>query len=202
MYTSQPPEKLCAMLGKKSGRTSSAPLSEPSGDCLWLNRLVPALSTATDEAGAMGGSCQLHRLLTLQPQGAENIQQTYCQVCTLLPPVPRLGKFHRLAIGEERGTQDWRPRAHQARQQGAVRPMEDSNTWGSHYLWTLQAGSVCCCPQTPEARKVSGIGFHLPRVYTPRRVGSQILVLQLSYFLHAPTQNSKDLEKSTGSCDA
>jgi len=42
--------------------------------------------------------------------------------------VPHLGKFHRFAIGEERGTQDQRPRAHQACQQGAVRPMEDSNT--------------------------------------------------------------------------
>ena len=45
------------------------------------------------------------------------------------------------------------------------------------------------------------IGFHLPEVYTPRRVGYQILVLRLPHFLHAPTQNSKDLEKSTKSCD-
>jgi len=34
-----------------------------------------------------------------------------------------------------------------------------------------------------------------------RRVGSQILALWLPHFLHAPTQNSKDLEKSTNSCD-
>jgi len=56
---------------------------------------------------------------------------------------------------------------------------------------------VCCGPQTPKARKVSGIGFHPPEVYAPRLVGSQILVLRLPHFLHAPTQNSKDLEKST-----
>ena len=49
--------------------------------------------------------------------------------------------------------------------------------------------------------KLSGLGFHLPGVHTPRRVGSQILVLRLPQFLHAPTQNSKDLEKSTNSCD-
>jgi len=36
-----------------------------------------------------------------------------------------------------------------------------------------------------------GIGLHLPGVHTPRRVGSQILVLRLPQFLHAPTQNSK-----------
>jgi len=41
---------------------------------------------------------------------------------------PSLGKLHRLATREERGTQDWRPRVHQAGQQGAVRPMDDSNT--------------------------------------------------------------------------
>jgi len=33
------------------------------------------------------------------------------------------------------------------------------------------------------------------------RVGSQILVLRLPQFLYASTQNSKDLEKSTSSCD-
>jgi len=62
-------------------------------------------------------------------------------------------------------------------------------------------GGACCCPQTPEARKVSGIRLHLPGVLTPRRVGPQISVLRLPQFLHAPTQNSKDLEKSTNSCD-
>jgi len=76
----------------------------------------------------MGGSCQLHRLLALQSQGVENNQQTYWQAWTLLSPVPRLGKFHRLVTREERGTQNLRPRVHQARQQTAVRPMEDSNT--------------------------------------------------------------------------
>jgi len=54
--------------------------------------------------------------------------------------------------------------------------------------------------QTPEARKVAGVGLHLPEVYTLRRVGSQILVLRFLQFLLA-TQNSKDLEKSTNCCD-
>jgi len=76
----------------------------------------------------MGGSYQLHRLLALQPQGVENNQQTYWQVRTLLSPGPCLGHLHRLATCEERGTQDQWPRVHQARQQTAVRPMEDSNT--------------------------------------------------------------------------
>jgi len=48
--------------------------------------------------------------------------------------------------------------------------------------------------------KSPGVGFHLPGVYTPRRF-SQILVLRLPQFLHAPPQNSKDLEKSTSSCN-
>ena len=49
--------------------------------------------------------------------------------------------------------------------------------------------------------KVSEIGFHLAGVYTPRHVGSQILVLQLPHFLHAQIQNPKDLDKSTNSCE-
>jgi len=75
----------------------------------------------------MGGSCQLQRLLALQPQGVEKNQQTCWQVWTLLLPVPCLGKFHRLTTREERGTQDPWPWVHRARQQTAVRPMEDSN---------------------------------------------------------------------------
>ena len=43
--------------------------------------------------------------------------------------------------------------------------------------------------------------WNLPGVYTPRRVGSQILLLRFPHFLLASTQNSKDLEKSTNSCD-
>jgi len=76
----------------------------------------------------MGGSCKFHRLLALQPQGAENNQQTHWQVWTLLSPVPRLGKHHRLVTREERGTQDRESRVHQTHQQGAVRPMEDPYT--------------------------------------------------------------------------
>jgi len=68
-------------------------------------------------------------------------------------------------------------------------------------LTLLGQRKAYCRPQVPEAWKVSGFGLHLPGVYTPRRVGSQILVLQLPCFLHGPTQNSKDLEKSTSSCD-
>jgi len=115
--------------------------------------------------------------------------------------MPRPGKQHRLVIREERGTQDWGPQVHQVRQQAALRLVEDSYIRGSQYLWTLQTEGACCCLQTPETRKISGIGFHLPRVHTPHRFGSQILVLCLPHFLHAPTQDSKYLEKITNNCD-
>jgi len=111
----------------------------------------------------------------------------------------RLSKRHRLATCEKRCTQDREPRVNQARQQAAVQPMEDSNTSGSQYLRSIKAGGAFCS-QTPEARKVSGIGFHFPRVYTPPWVGSHILVLRLPQFLHAQTQNSEHVEKSTSSC--
>ena len=193
MYSTWPSEELCAMLGQRVRDPPSLLYLSPSVDCLWQSPLVSTLLTTAEEAGVMRRSCQLHWLLALQPQGMVNNQQTYWQVWTLLSPVPCLGKFHHLTTRQ--------PWVHQAHQQTAVRPMDDSNTWGSEYLRTLQARRVCCCPQAPEARKVSVIGFHLPGVYTPRRVGSQILVLWLPQFLHVPTPNPKDLEKSTSSCD-
>jgi len=50
----------------------------------------------------MGEDCQFHRLVALKPQGVETRQQINWQVWTLLVPVPRLGKLHRLATREER----------------------------------------------------------------------------------------------------
>ena len=50
----------------------------------------------------------------------------------------------------------------------------------------LAAALRCLGP----ARKVSRIGHYFSRGYTPHQVGSQILVLLLPQFLHAPTQNS------------
>jgi len=55
-----------------------------------------------------------------------------------------------------------------------------SNLWKvpapeENSLWAFQARGACCHSQEPEARKVSGSGFYLPGVYTPHRVGSQIL---------------------------
>ena len=108
-------------LGHVTGGQGGHKNLSPRGDWLPQSRLVLTLSITTEEAGAMGGSCQFHRFLALKPQGVENNQQTCWQVWTLLSPVPRLGKLHRLATREERGTQDRRPRVHQVRQQAAIR---------------------------------------------------------------------------------
>ena len=92
------------MLGQRVRSLHRSFIRAPVGTA--SDRAVSSLLSTTEEAGAMRGSCQLHRLFALQPQGVENHQQTYWQVWRLLPRVPRLSKFHRLAIGEERGTQD------------------------------------------------------------------------------------------------
>jgi len=89
----------------------------------------------------MGGSCHFHRLILFYPRGVRHHRQTHCQVWTLLLPVPRywqvwtllsqvprLGKLHRLATREERGTQDQGPRVVQDYQQGTVRPTDYLNT--------------------------------------------------------------------------
>jgi len=48
--------------------------------------------------------------------------------CSICLHQTHIGKLYRLATREERGTQDRGLRVHQADQQGAVQPMEDSNT--------------------------------------------------------------------------
>jgi len=62
------------------------------------------------------------------PATLKRWKPSYRQVWTFLSFVPCLGKLHRLEPREERGTEDRVPRHYQARQQAAVRPMEDSNT--------------------------------------------------------------------------
>jgi len=56
-------------------------------------------------------------------------------------------------------------------------------------------------PPGPPGYVYSMSRFHLPGMHTPSRVGSQIVVLKFPHFLHSPTQNSKDLEKTTNSYD-
>jgi len=68
MYPTWPSQVLCAMLGQRARDPLSLLHPIPSEDWLWQSRFVPTLSTTTEEAGAMGGSFQLHRLLALQPQ--------------------------------------------------------------------------------------------------------------------------------------
>ena len=93
--------------GTKSARRSRSFIRSPVGTTFDRAAPIPTLSTTTEEAGVMGGSCQLHRLLALQPfalqpQGVENNQQIYWQVWILLSPVFHLSKFHCLATREER----------------------------------------------------------------------------------------------------
>jgi len=54
-------------------------------------------------------------------------------------------------------------------------------------------------PSTAWILEVPLLGVHLPGVYTPRQVSSELLDMRFPYILHAPNQN-RDLEKSTDSC--
>jgi len=197
MYPTWPPEELCAMLGQRVWDPLLLLYPIPSGDCLWQSRLVllsrlqqkkqEQWEKAVNSIGFSHSSCKAWRTIN-KHTGRSGCSTRLCLVSA---------NSIALQLVKNRGTQDWRPWAYQARQQGAVRLMEDSNTWGSQHLQNFQAERVCCCPQTPKARKISGIGFHLQGVYTPHQVGSQILVQRLPQFLHVPTQNSEDLQKST-----
>jgi len=75
-------------------------------------------------------------------QGVEHHQQTHWHVWTLLSPVPRLGKLHRLTTLEERGTQwlgganppDLDARIRQTCQQESVPLVEGSKASGIQYV--------------------------------------------------------------------
>jgi len=163
MYPTWPSEELCAMLGQRVRDPLLLLHQSTSGDWLWQSRFVPSISARAEEAGAMGGSCQFHRLVTRNlPQGVETNQQTHWQVWTLLSPVPRLGKFHRLATREERGTQGRRLRVYQVRQQAAVRSMEDSNTWGSQYLRTFRSEELDAAIRRLKPEKSPGWDYIFP----------------------------------------
>jgi len=138
MYPTWPSEELCAMLGQRVRDPLSLLYPSPSGDWLWQSRLVPALSTTTEEAGAMGGSCQLIDFSHSSRKAWRTISKLTgrsgrsSRLCPVSANsiVPQLVKNGAHKIGG-------------ARQQTAARPMEDSNTWGSQYLWTL---SLLCVP--------------------------------------------------------
>ena len=96
-------------------------------------------------------------------------------------------------------------RAHKTRSRKSTRltNKELSNQWK-----VPPEGNSISGPFKPEelllalgARKVSRSGFYFPRVHTPCWAGSQILVLWFPHFLHAPTQNPQDSEKSTNNSD-
>jgi len=100
----------------------------------------------------------------------ENHQQTYWQVWTLLWPVPRLGKLHRLAT---------RGGAHRTGDRESTRLVNKELS----DLWKISTpeGHSISEPFTPEEfaaalrRKVSGIGFHLSGIYTPCQVGFNLI---------------------------
>ena len=65
MHPTWPSEKLCAMLRQWVRDPLSLLHPSSSEDWLWQSRFVPTISATIEEAGPMGGSCHLHRLLAL-----------------------------------------------------------------------------------------------------------------------------------------
>ena len=114
--------------GTKSARPSIAPLSETQ----WGMPLTepPRPYSLDYNRRCRSDGRKLSIPLTSRTPAARRGEQSTNLLAGLDAPLAcaRLGKFYRLAVREERGTQDRGPRVHQARQQTAVRPMEDSKT--------------------------------------------------------------------------
>jgi len=194
MYPAWASEALCAMLRQRLWDPLSLLYPSPSGECLWQSHLVPTLSTTTKKACAMGGSFQPQRLLALQLQVLEHHQQTYWQVWTLLSPVPRLDKFHHFAIGKEWGCTRLATASPPGSSTRSCPTYRRFQHLGVTVSPNLSGQKSLLLPSDAWSQENLRDQTHLPGVYTPRQVSSQTLVPRLPQFLHAPTQNSKDLE--------
>ena len=64
----------------------------------------------------------------------------------------------------------------------------------------LQVNAKMLNAKPAKARQSSRFRFHMPRADNPCRCCPEVLVKQFSFFLHAPTTNSKNLEESVGGC--
>jgi len=114
--------------GIKSARPSIASSSESQWELTLIELSCPYYLDMNRRSRSDGRKLSIPSTSrTLATKHGEH-RQTYWQVWTLLSPVPCLGKLHRVTTHEERSTQDWGSRVHQARQQPAVRPVKDSYT--------------------------------------------------------------------------
>jgi len=128
----------------------------------------------------------------------EHHQQTYCQVWTFLSPVPLLGKLHCLATPAERGTED------RGRESIRIANKELSDLWkiptpeGHSISEHFRPEDLPSALRRLKPGKCPGLDSTFAEFIL--HAGSA-LKSWFCDFLHAPTQNSKDLEKSTNSCD-
>ena len=64
LYPMWPSQELCAVLRQRERDPLSLLHPSTSGDWLWQSRFVRIFHVRTEEARAMGGICEFHRLLT------------------------------------------------------------------------------------------------------------------------------------------
>jgi len=136
-------------------------------------------------------------LLAFQPQSAED-QQNYRQARTILSAVPHLIKLHQLTTHEERVTQDGGPRVHKAHQQEDVWTIPASEGDSVSDLFTPEELSNALNHLEPG--KSLGLDSIFPE-FILHAESALKFVFAILHFLHAPTQNSQELEKSTSRCD-
>jgi len=120
--------------------------------------------------------------------------------------VPRLSKLDRLTTCEERSTQDWESRIHQAHQQAAVQPTEGPNTWRKEWAISDPFRSeelAAAALRRLNPGKSAGLDSTFPEFILHAGLTLDSWFLRFPHFLFAPTQKSTDLEKSTNrpNCD-
>ena len=195
MYPTWPPEELCHA-GTKGARPSIAPLSEPQWG-LPLTGSPRPYSLDYNRRNRSNGRKLSTPSTSRTPAARRGEPLTNLLAGPDAPP--GLGKFYRLAVGEERAhkTGDCEPTR--------LVKKELSDLWkiptpeGHSISEPFRPEEFAAALRRLKPGKSPGLDSIFPDFIL--HAVSQILVVRLPQFLHASTQNSKDLEKSTSSCD-
>ena len=198
MHPTWPSEELCTMLRQRVWDSVSLLHPSTSEDWLWQSRFVHTISARREKRGVAVNSIDF----------SHSSRKAWRTINKL---TGRSGRSSHLCpvSANSIASQLVKNGAHRAGDCESSRFVNKElfDLWktptpeGHSISERFRPEELAAAPRPLMQGKSPGIGLHLPGVYTPHQVGSHILVLQLPYFLHAPNQNSKDLEKSTNSCD-
>ena len=196
MYPTWTSEELCHA-GIKSARPFIAPSFEPQWGLTQLEPLRPTISAGTEterweEAVSSIDFSHSSRKAWRTINITAGIGAPLACALSRQSPSPR--------SSWRTGHRGRGPRGNQARQQAAVRPMEDSNTWGSQYLWTFRPEELAAALRRLKTGKSPELDSIFSEFILKARSALKSRFCDFLTSCMHQLKIPKDLEKSTSSC--